>query len=57
MQDPDGVVEVVPCPGVDVGDEGRRALDAEAARLTTWLDGAAISNVYASRLMKGEPLP
>ncbi len=57
VQDEDGVVQVVLCPGADVGDEGRRTLDAEAARLTEWLEGVRITNVYASRLMKGRPLP
>ncbi len=57
MQDEDGVVQVVLCPGQDVGADGRRALDVEAARLTDWLDGVRITNVYKSALMKGEPLP
>ena len=57
VQDPDGVVEVVPAPGLDLGSAARSALAAEAERLTIWLDGVRISNVYASRLMKGAPLP
>lgn len=57
VQDEEGTVGVVPCPGVDVGSEGRAALAREAERLTTWLDGVRITNVYGSRLMKGEPLP
>ncbi|XVX20170.1 winged helix DNA-binding domain-containing protein [Actinomycetota bacterium] len=57
VQDPDGVVQVVPCPGVRLGRGARAALDAEAARLTTWLDGTVIANVYASQLMKGARLP
>lgn len=57
VQDDDGVVSVVECPGTDLPGEGRSALAAEAARLTAWLDGVRITNVYSSRLMKGEPLP
>lgn len=57
LQDPDGVVQVVRCPGDDVGAEGRDALAAEAARLTAWLDGVRITNVYKSQLMKQGPLP
>lgn len=57
VQDDDGVVSVVECPGTDLGSEGRSALDLEAQRLTAWLEGVRITNVYASRLMKGAPLP
>lgn len=57
VQDDDGVVSVVECPGTDLGSEGRSALAAEAERLTAWLDGVRITNVYSSRLMKGEALP
>lgn len=57
VQDEDGVVSVVECPGVDPGSEARAALALEAERLTAWLDGVRIANVYASALMKGEPLP
>lgn len=57
VQDDDGVVSVVECPGTDLGGEGRSALALEAQRLTAWLDGVRITNVYSSRLMKGEPLP
>lgn len=57
VQDPEGTVGVVPVPGVDLGSEARSALAVEAERLTTWLDGVRITNVYASRLMKGESLP
>lgn len=57
VQDPDGVVEVVLCEGEDLGREGRAALTAEAARLTAWLDGVMISNVYKSPLMKRVALP
>lgn len=57
VQDPDGAVDTILCPGVDVGSEGRAALAREADRLTTWLDGVRVTNVYKSRLMKGERLP
>lgn len=57
VQDPDGVVAVVFLRGVDIGREGRAALAAEAARLTAWLDGVVITNVYSSQLMKGILLP
>lgn len=57
VQDDDGVVSVIECPGADTGSEGRSALDAEAERLTAWLDGVRITNVYASALMKGAALP
>ena len=57
VQDPDGVVDVVVLPGVDIGREGRAALNAEATRLTEWLDGVVITSVYSSQLVKGVPLP
>lgn len=57
VQGLEGVVRVVPAPGVDLGVDARHALDAAAARLTTWLDGTVITNVYKSALMKGEHLP
>jgi hypothetical protein len=41
----------------DPGARGRRALAAEADRLTAWLDGQVISSIYKSQLMKGLPLP
>lgn len=41
----------------DLPTAGRRALDAEAERLTTWLDGVRITNVYASPQMRGARLP
>ena len=56
-QEATGTVRVAHLPGLDIGREGRAALDEEAARLTTWLDGVVIGNVYASRLMKGDVLP
>ncbi|MEE6295363.1 winged helix DNA-binding domain-containing protein [Georgenia wangjunii] len=55
VQDDDGVARVV--LRADVSADGRAALDAEAARLTAWLDGVRITNVYASELMKQAPLP
>ena len=40
----------------DIGAEGVAALDAQAERLTAWLDGVRIVNVYASPQMKGARL-
>lgn len=54
VQDDDGVVRTVLRD--DVGAAGRAALDAEAERLTAWLDGVRIVNVYASPQMKGARL-
>jgi winged helix DNA-binding protein len=50
VQDPDGVVVLNVLE--DVGADARSALDAEAARLTTWLDGHRVSTVYPSIAMK-----
>ncbi len=50
VQDTDGGVRLSLLE--DIGSDGRAALDREAERLTTWLDGTVIGNVYASRLMK-----
>ena len=36
----------------DVPAAGRRALDAEAERLTTWLGGVRVGTVYPSPAMK-----
>ncbi|TNC16634.1 winged helix DNA-binding domain-containing protein [Georgenia sp. 311] len=55
VQDDDGAVRVV--PHRDVGAEGAAAIDAEAARLTAWLGGIRISNVYSNALMKQARLP
>jgi hypothetical protein len=55
VQDDDGGVHVV-LRG-DPGTRARQALDAEAERLTTWLDGVVVGNIYKSRLMKGATLP
>ncbi len=49
-QDEDAVVRVHPL--VDLGRGTRRALDAEARRLTDWLDGVRVSTVYPSPAMK-----
>lgn len=54
VQDDSGVVHTVLRD--DVGAAGRRALAAEAERLTAWLDGVRITNVYASPQMKGARL-
>ena len=50
VQDPDGVVVL----GLleDIGADGVAALEAEAARLTAWLDGHRVSTVYPSAAMK-----
>ena len=55
VQDDDARVRVIPC--APLGAAHRELLDAEAERLTAFLDGVVISNVYKSRMMKGEPLP
>ncbi|MCE1180408.1 MAG: winged helix DNA-binding domain-containing protein [Micrococcales bacterium] len=57
VQDAEGAVQVLPCPGVRLGRDAMTALDVEATRLTEWLDGTVISNVYTSQLMKGARLP
>lgn len=59
VQDGDAAVRVILLPGMDelVGKPGRAALDAEAERLTRWLDGVRITNVYKSELMTGRVLP
>ncbi|MER7560253.1 winged helix DNA-binding domain-containing protein [Nocardioides sp. NPDC126508] len=54
-QDEDGTVH--PIVRHDIGDAGRTALAAEAERLTEWLDGVVIGNVYKSRQMKEAKLP
>lgn len=50
VQDPDGVVVLSLLD--DVGSTGLAALESEAERLTTWLDGTVVGTVYASPLMK-----
>ncbi|MGC5585466.1 winged helix DNA-binding domain-containing protein [Ornithinimicrobium sp. W1679] len=57
VQDEEGVVRVVPAPGVALGTDARAALAEEAGRLTRWLDGVRIGNVYSSPLMKQARLP
>lgn len=54
-QDPDGVVVLNLLE--DVGEPGRRALAAEAERLTTWLDGHRVSTVYPSPAMRQAVAP
>lgn len=54
VQDEAGVVRVLPChelPGA-----AAEALGHEAERLTAWLDGVRVVNVYASPLMRAAPL-
>jgi hypothetical protein len=51
VQDEAGVVEVRLLEAVSPA--ARRALDREAERLTTWLDGVKVGTVYASAAMKG----
>jgi len=55
VQQPDGVVRVLPALPLD--GPAHDLLQYQADRLTSFLDGAVIGNVYASRMMKGEPLP
>ena len=55
VQDAAGVVRLSLL--ADVGPEGLAALEHEARRLTDWLDGTVIGNVYASRQMKLAKLP
>ncbi len=55
VQDERARVRVIPCAPIDAASAD--LLEAEAERLTTFLDGVVISNVYKSRMMKGEPLP
>ena len=55
VQDDAGVVRLSLLE--DVGRAGLDALEREAVRLTAWLDGTVIGNVYASRQMKQAKLP
>lgn len=55
VQGDDGAVRVI--LRTDPARAARAALDAEAARLTEWLDGAVIKNVYTSPMMKADRLP
>jgi hypothetical protein len=53
VQDPAGVVEVRLLEEVSAG--ARRALDAEASRLTAWLSGFRVPSVYSSPAMRTPP--
>ncbi|WP_203568933.1 winged helix DNA-binding domain-containing protein [Aestuariimicrobium ganziense] len=55
VQDEAGRVEVVLLEKVTA--DQRRLIDAQAARLTEWLEGQVVSNVYSSHVMKRLPLP
>jgi hypothetical protein len=55
VQDEEGVVRLSLLE--DVGPDGLAALELESQRLTAWLDGTVIGNVYASRQMKQARLP
>lgn len=59
VQDEEARVRVVlrPDRAADISADAVAALDAEARRLTEFLDGTVISSVYSSRQMKGERLP
>jgi len=55
VQDEAGRVEVLLRD--DPGPEARSGLDAEARRLTAWLDGQVVGSIYKSQQMKRVPLP
>jgi len=55
VQDDDGAVRVVTSVEIDADAERRLAVEAE--RLTEWLDGVVIANVYKSHQMKHAKLP
>jgi hypothetical protein len=55
VQDEEGVVQVV--LQEDPGAEARTALDAEAERLTAFLDGVRVNSVYTSLQMRAALLP
>ncbi|GAA5137325.1 winged helix DNA-binding domain-containing protein [Alloalcanivorax gelatiniphagus] len=55
VQDGEGVVRLSLLD--DVGPDGVAALEHEARRLTAWLDGTVVGNVYASQQMKQARLP
>ncbi|MEZ5129560.1 MAG: crosslink repair DNA glycosylase YcaQ family protein [Micropruina glycogenica] len=55
VQDDDGRVVVL--PATPLTKRHRNLLHDEADRLTTFLGATVITNVYKSRLMKGERLP
>jgi len=54
VQDDDGAVVLQMLE--DVGADGRRTLDAEAARLTEWLGGARVLPRFPSPLAKERSL-
>jgi hypothetical protein len=54
-QEPSGEVRIV--ARRRLSREAAHALDAEAERLSAWLDGTVVTSVYSSRQMKGETLP
>ncbi|GIF21642.1 hypothetical protein Ate02nite_43720 [Paractinoplanes tereljensis] len=54
VQDAAGVVEVRLLEKISAAE--RKALNAEAARLTAWLGGFRVSSVYASAAMKPAPV-
>jgi hypothetical protein len=55
VQDEEGVVRLSLLD--DVEPDGLAALEHEARRLTAWLEGTVIGNVYASRQMRQAKLP
>lgn len=57
VQDDDGEVQVILRDPSGVGSLGRSALQTEARRLSAWLDGVHITNMYASHAMKQARLP
>ncbi len=54
VQEPDGAVRVV--YRRDPGAEARAALATDAARLTAWMGGDVVTNVFASPQVRGERL-
>jgi Winged helix DNA-binding domain len=54
-QHDDGRIEVL--YRSDPGPAARAALEREAERLTSWMDGEVVNSIYKSQLMKGIPLP
>lgn len=59
VQDGDGRVQVVLRPEhrAEVGEQALAALEVEARRLESFLDGTVIASVYSSQQMKGARLP
>nr|WP_246308968.1 winged helix DNA-binding domain-containing protein [Kineosphaera limosa] len=55
IQDESGRVQIVPVAPLAAADRAR--LQEEATRLTDFLDGTIITNVYKSQLMRGVALP